>query len=350
MVGKLVATELKEIQKETFYRECFHKDENCSGRTIKAHSIQKNRILKKLSSNGLVLGFDYYSHMAAGFNPFDPILKEIGVKKASTFTGFCSYHDRAIFGPIENLDYEVGNKAQEFLFAYRAFAKEYHAKMSVQRFLNKLIGKIERDGFKILYLNQSKNIPFGYSEWKKASLSFWRRALKGTKDTLKKLEREKIAFNINLDKGRYYKIESDVIVFPKEHYIAVSSIFFLERDLNGKVVNDLRYVSNYGKPIFLNIFPQNGKTYAILSYYKKHKEAFSFLETQVIKKDENIQKTIISNFIILHPLENFYVSPQKWNSIPDKKKQLFYKKWSDSLLSFNSQISTKEHFNFFHFL
>jgi len=84
MVGKLVATELRQIQKETFYRECFHKDENCSGRTIKAHSIQKNRILKKLSSNGLVLGFDYYSYMATGFNPFDPILKEIGVKKAST--------------------------------------------------------------------------------------------------------------------------------------------------------------------------------------------------------------------------------------------------------------------------
>ena len=83
-MGKLVATELRQIQKETFYRECFHKDENCSGRTIKAHSIQKNRILKKLSSNGLVLGFDYYSYMATGFNPFDPILKEIGVKKAST--------------------------------------------------------------------------------------------------------------------------------------------------------------------------------------------------------------------------------------------------------------------------
>jgi hypothetical protein len=58
-------------------------------------------------------------------------MKPKGRKVATTFTGFCGHHDTTIFNPIENFDYEKGNKEQDFLFAYRALAKEYHSKKSV---------------------------------------------------------------------------------------------------------------------------------------------------------------------------------------------------------------------------
>lgn len=54
-----------------------------------------------------------------------------GRKKATTFTGFCDYHDSKIFSPIENEDYVEENKEQEFLFAYRALAYEHHANKSI---------------------------------------------------------------------------------------------------------------------------------------------------------------------------------------------------------------------------
>ncbi len=51
-------------------------------------------------------------------------LKEFGVNEASTFFGFCSYHDSVVFSDIENKTYN-NEKKQNFLFAYRACAFEY---------------------------------------------------------------------------------------------------------------------------------------------------------------------------------------------------------------------------------
>lgn len=48
---------LGEIKKQAYLKECFHKDSNCSSKIIFAHSIQNNRILKKISHNGEVLCF-----------------------------------------------------------------------------------------------------------------------------------------------------------------------------------------------------------------------------------------------------------------------------------------------------
>lgn len=38
---------LLELKRESYVRECFHKDEKCSEKIISAHSIQNNKILKK---------------------------------------------------------------------------------------------------------------------------------------------------------------------------------------------------------------------------------------------------------------------------------------------------------------
>jgi len=38
-------------------------------------------------------------------------------------------HDTNIFLPIEQRNYTPGEFQQEFLFAYRAYAREYHVKL-----------------------------------------------------------------------------------------------------------------------------------------------------------------------------------------------------------------------------
>ncbi len=56
-----------------------------------------------------------------GFEP-------LGKKAASTFFGFCGYHDSEIFKSIENNYVDIETDEHCFSLSYRAFAKDYHAK------------------------------------------------------------------------------------------------------------------------------------------------------------------------------------------------------------------------------
>lgn len=53
----------------------------------------------------------------------------VGIKRASTFSGFCELHDREVFSPVENKNFE-GTAEQCFLLGYRATARELYTKIA----------------------------------------------------------------------------------------------------------------------------------------------------------------------------------------------------------------------------
>jgi hypothetical protein len=99
---------------------------SCPNPTIRAHSISRNAALAKIARSGKVY--------QPNSNPFE-IAKGsgkirhtlVGVNSATTFTGFCSPHDNALFRPID-----VGNlaptKEQASLLHYRALCRELYVK------------------------------------------------------------------------------------------------------------------------------------------------------------------------------------------------------------------------------
>ncbi|MEO1055164.1 MAG: hypothetical protein AAFX87_31320 [Bacteroidota bacterium] len=116
--------------KSSRIKECFHFDHSsCSNNIISAHSLQRSGVLDLLEEevNGNLsiysfLNIEYDSAgKASGFTP-------LGKKSASTFYGFCGYHDTEVFKKIENNDIDLENDEHCFLLSYRGFAKEYHAK------------------------------------------------------------------------------------------------------------------------------------------------------------------------------------------------------------------------------
>jgi len=111
--------------KSSFIKNCIYHDQSkCSEKIIKAHSIQNNKILSSLSVNGEVVVLQLNAELESlNFKG-----QEIGKKIATIFSGFCSYHDKTVFQPIEDIDY-INNEEQNFLFAYRTFAYEYHKKL-----------------------------------------------------------------------------------------------------------------------------------------------------------------------------------------------------------------------------
>ena len=120
--------EINKIFKNNFsYKSCLHQGvSNCDGSIIKAHSISKKGSLQYISDNQHVYGMKFEIN---GFN-----FKKIGIGNASTFTGFCKWHDEILFSSFEKNNFEKTSK-QLFDLCYRAICIEYNAMQSVSNLL-----------------------------------------------------------------------------------------------------------------------------------------------------------------------------------------------------------------------
>ena len=107
---------------------CSHPDAptGCSGQAIRSHTIQRGGGLSAIAESGHV----YSSKGSAdrlSQNNGDLIPQKAGINSASTFPGFCSSHDTAMFLPIESGELPLDRRSA-FLLSYRAMAYERHAK------------------------------------------------------------------------------------------------------------------------------------------------------------------------------------------------------------------------------
>ena len=287
------------FKKGTNVHECLcPRKIECSDRIIKAHSIQNNRILKKISEKGKVIQIKFEDAI------FTKDCSQVGRKTATTFSGFCNFHDSSIFRSIEIKDYLPRDKEQEFLFAYRALARELNIK--------KTAAKIYQKGISI----------FG-------AHSYFSGLLEWTKFSIKELTKLNYFFHQGLLNKDFGKIQTKLIVLDKEYSIAVSSIFAIEYDFHGNKINDLGDKKQRLKNLFLTIFPQNGKTYILLSHLTEDSLTYNFLEEQLLSLEQiEIIKRI--NLLIANYCENFVLSPTKWRGLPKEEKEKFIEMFMNS--------------------
>lgn len=331
-----------QLMKNATIKECFKNDLYCHKTIIDAHSLQKNKIINKIAVNGLVMSFGVKD--SNEINDGVPNLNEmfrmidIGQNKASTFPGFCKYHDQIIFRPIEYCDYKEGNLQQEFLFAYRAFAKSFITKLKTFNFMMELKRLLDTKNYSELKVKAFPNADF--SDPTKISVinKVIDNNIKGNQCSFAHFNKEKDLINIHLDKQKYYKICSHCITFNEEFHIGVSSMFTISKDLKGKSINKLGDLNEKSiKPLFLTLFPQNGKTHAILSYNLKYKKYFNdFIEDIKVL---NIEKSkIFLTYLIAQHIENFIISPEKWEKLPKQNKLQFEKEYLD-IIPYKSEFN-----------
>lgn len=123
-----VASEQKRLRSRQY---CLHPAADqkiCEGGIIKAHTVQKSGMLNRIARNGHVYqsSDNFFDLVKSGG---EIIHKLMGINDASTFTGFCSFHDNKTFEPIEK-QFFVGTRDQCFLLAYRAICREVFVKRS----------------------------------------------------------------------------------------------------------------------------------------------------------------------------------------------------------------------------
>lgn len=287
--------EMNKLRNSTLYKGCIHRDEECNGLTSKAHSIQHRKILDEISVDGEVVCIDF------GKMGLSKDFKLVGTNKASIFTGFCNYHDGKIFSPIENYKYELNNKEQNFLFAYRAFALGYYERYSAYEFRKAYYNSRQ------YYENFNRDMEY--------------KTIRGYEIHFGLIEKIRTSMNTNLDNKRFDRIYTEVLVWPQNFGLAATSMFFIEKDNEGRVVNSS---SPFMCPFFFTIFPQDDVTFVLMSCLSKDKGKYEFIKRQIVEADMLEQKILISNIIAMN-IENFFISPERWNTLPKSTKDLFYK-------------------------
>lgn len=117
---------IAETLRAGFERVCFLESTGlCQRGVIRAHAIQE-ALIRQIAVNGHVIQFNLFRRYPRP--NFINWPQPVGVDRASTFTGFCSYHDHEVFKPIESGPF-TPNPEGLFLYAYRALcATLYTAK------------------------------------------------------------------------------------------------------------------------------------------------------------------------------------------------------------------------------
>ena len=108
--------------------------ENCGHRIVRAHTVQLRGGLAAIAENGHVVSAktgarDIFKNRGV-FLP-----REVGVRSASTFMGFCDAHDNSMFRPVETRPVLL-TWASCFLLGFRAISYELFAKRAALRSVN----------------------------------------------------------------------------------------------------------------------------------------------------------------------------------------------------------------------
>jgi cell fate (sporulation/competence/biofilm development) regulator YlbF (YheA/YmcA/DUF963 family) len=318
---------------EKFYKEagrikeCFHhrKDE-CKGKIKQAHSIQKNGKLSILESevNGNMSVYTFANSKMSFDNVMDD-LSPIGKKEASTFFGFCDFHDSKLFSKIENYPFDHSAE-QLFLHSYRSFAHSYHLKNE-----------------EIKAWNDSKYQQILISTYGKQNVETKKNQFAALGEQLLK---RKTILEYSIDNGEFDNLNYLVHEFDGIAPLAVSSLITPVMSFSGGLMNNSDYENLLvSQPIF-TLLPENDYSILILAAFNFDTASTKFIDEINSMPRFKFEKAISS--IIIDSCQNTIFSPKFWNRLTKSEKRLILDEYAIKSMDYQSKRKVFwSQFNFF---
>lgn len=303
----------------------------CTKKIIKAHSISKSSSLKAIAKDGHVLttfGSTVYSE-----NNFKIELKRIGINQASTFTGFCSFHDSSLFSPIENKDFEI-TELNCFLVAYRAIAREFFVKERVS------------DIFDLI-----KNSDKGKSLSEQKGIQSLYRYFNSNNDLTKgDLKYIKEKFDSCLESKEFSSINHIVFTLKSVPKVMTSAVVGPTVDFQGRLIQTFsNNPSQIPDNLIINAFSSNGIGYIVLSWLETHKKSCINLYQSLMKTDSPSDSLTLFIFAMV---ENIYLSEDWWFHLEENNRKTLINTFSQGITTptYNDVLITKNIFGAFNII
>lgn len=294
------------LRKHRQYQICLHPHAGavCSSKFAAAHTIQRRGDgLARISRDGHVYG--YVSDLFAltrndGF--IQPGL--IGIREASTFTGFCSTHDEAIFRELEKKPF-VASPLQVGLLAYRAFC---HA-------LWKKRVKLSSHDLLAEQIRGSANVARRISE------STQLRAMKAADyDDLALAERLKSDLDAMLLSGKWSSLRALVLWVNQTPPVLACGSTYPRYDFAGQKLQDLAQ-PNEALDVLAISSIATGEQGAFVFAWRREGRASQLLAQSLAAVRRQEQPAAVMRFIFEH-IENYFIAPQWWDDLPKGQRNL----------------------------
>ncbi len=292
-----ILTQIREEFSKQKY--CIHPSKNeCSGNIVKAHTISKSLGLIELAHKNHVYSlpesldfFDYLNPTL--WSSFKP--KLVGINNASTFTGFCSYHDNSTFAPFEKNGFEICEE-HIFLFSYRILAY-----------------KLFKEQFNRYYWERMSELP-------SIDQSAINMKIFCTKTDLQELMNLKIEYDIFLQRKDFSKIKYVVLHTDKTTKFLCADGCAPILSFNGTLLqnpNNLNIELDF--LTFFNVKHEN-KSIIVFSWLKENNNACSNLLNSLVDYPKSQLQDAIIRFIF-NSFDNISISPTWWDSLTDNDKR-----------------------------
>lgn len=272
--------------------ECFYHDKaSCKGNIKQSHSLQRNGRLSLIEGDdgkGNQVIYTFTNNEADERTNF-VTLKPMGKATASTFFGFCDFHDTELFSQIENFPFDDSD-LHCFLHSYRSFAHSYHRHKEFIKF-TKTPSHYTRSLPRSIFIEMLRCAEMG----------------------LKEMDNAKQVLDEMIESKNYSNLEYLTYILPQRFPIACSSIISPESSYKGTPMNNN---SDHTKPfsqITLTVLPDALETIIILSCFSTDTKGKVFLDELVELADVPFRKAMSS--LMINKAENTFFAPALWNKL-----------------------------------
>lgn len=300
-IGKL----LNEMHHNQEQGTCLHPEaskKTCSNRISKAHTVQRAGGLSAIAEDG---------HVISGKKGFENVFKNegeivpapLGIGSASTFMGFCSFHDNSLFEPIENNSFSLDHEAA-FLLAFRALAYEYLTKKN-----------------SIKSIEIQRNLDRGKDFATQVSIQNYLHAgLAGSVRGMQDLEGWKSQYDKRYREGDYASMPHYAVEFDDVLSFVCSGGFHPEVDFKGKQQQIISRGDIEFEHVCINISVVGEKSFLAFGWHgTEGGPAEEFVKSfKSLRRTEKANATLI---LAVEQVENTYFRPSWWDGLSNANRK-----------------------------
>ena len=295
-----IGEQLSFLRREFQKRYCSHPHapEDCGHRIIRAHTVQRRGGLAAIAENGHVISAKTGAQdLLKNDSVFVP--REVGVRSASTFTGFCNTHDNSMFKPVETQTVRL-TPENCFLLGFRAMSYELFSKRAMLQSLN-IMREVDRGK------------SFGYQC---AVQQFLHVCIEGAKRGVADCERWKKQYDTIYVEKRFKEYRGVGVTYSSVLPVVGCGAFIPEYDFAG---NALQMVSHGDAPhehVGLNLTVLNGRSVLVIGWIEGcDGPAQLFGRSFGDVPDEDKANAAIR--LAVEHIGNIYMKPSWWYALSD---------------------------------
>lgn len=302
--------QMARLDRDRALQTCLVRDSKCHGPICRAHSVQNKRCLGSIERDGHV-----YMILPDADRPGSSRFRLVGRNQATTFTGFCSFHDTKLFSEIDEKPTSI-TVPSIAMHSYRAIAKELWNKLNTVKVHGELVRKVKAGQIdEVCTALGSSPRTFDRERF----LYFMDGTLHGYRASAKRMQWRFNSLRVQIANDDYHLTETAHFEFNSPPVVGASVATTPEYDFFDKRIAALT-PTGYQSELMVCIVPSAERTIVMAAYHKRDRKVLAPLIQQLEAMPIPNRGIALSKFLIVHG-ENAAFQPEYVDSLREQERR-----------------------------